>query len=818
MPAPSVTLLRFLALIALLVCLGVGLSGCINASTTNPPATAPTPDNGSDQDPTPEPEPEPTPPPAPAPEPSGPTSGLKSISAGANHNCAITHGDDDLWCWGANGSGQLGDKSIIDSSTFKRIGDAAWAWTLVAAGADHSCAIKSDGTLWCWGANASGQLGIGNTAARNQPVQIGNAANWQTAAVGTDHSCAIKGDGTLWCWGDNTQSQLGDGTTDQSTSPKPIGSDTDWSALNLGTQAGCAIKTDKSLWCWGDNASGQLGLGNTTDAATPTQVQPGTAWTGAAVGVNHSCGIRDDDASLWCWGDNAYGQLGQGNANPSSSPLQVQPGTRWIAVASGNGHSCAIKDDATLWCWGNNTAGQLGLGTAGHLAIPKQVSHSKDWRAVSTGDYHSCAVDADYIGYCWGLNDAGQLGSGNPLGTNTPRQFDDSDTWQTIDSGAQHSCGLKSVPGSATLKTLWCGGGNGYGQLGISSIANQAAPVQVKGPSGVLEYWESFSTGHDYSCAITDDAAELYCWGRNDLGQLGRGTVSGNVAANWSLQAKVTQGTDDWVKAVAGATHTCGIKNTDELWCWGDNSTGQLGDGTTTDSANPIQVFEDAAATIPFTALDVAVGGYYNGTITAGGHTCAIKTGGTLWCWGKNDVSQLGDGTTTNRTEPTQIGADTDWVSVKAGNRYTCAEKSDGALYCWGDNSAGQIGTNSPPDNPVTAPKEVAAGTIWRDYDLGQQSACAVTSDNGLECWGDNNQNQLTSQVATDDNGYVFSPQDASSNTDWQAVAMGKTHGCGIRADSTTGRRTAWCWGEGAEYQFGDGSAWRTTPQRLSLE
>lgn len=818
MPAPSTTVtpLRLPALIALLLCLGAALSGCINASTTNPPVTDPTPD--SNQDPPPEPAPEPAP--EPEPQPSGPTSGLKSIGAGANHNCAITNGDDNLWCWGANSSGQLGDGSSTDSSNFKPIGDETW--TLVAVGGDHSCAIKSGGTLWCWGANGSGQLGVGTTSNINVPRRVGSAANanWQTVAVGSDHSCAIKSGGTLWCWGDNSQSQLGDNTlADPTTTPRRIGSDTDWSQVSLGNQAGCAVKQDQSLWCWGDNASGQLGLGDTTDRDTPTEVQPGSAWTNVAVGVSHSCGIQDNDASLWCWGDNTYGQLGQGATSAfSSTPLQVLASTQWSAVVVGDSHSCAIKADGSLWCWGNNVAGQLGVGTTSHLATPTEVSHGNGWRALSAGDYHSCAVDADYIGYCWGLNDTGQLASGNLLGTDTPRRFDDSDDWAAIDSGELHSCGLKQVAGTTPLFTLWCGGGNNYGQLGIGSIANQAAPVQVKGPSGLLEYWASVATGHQYTCAVTA-AGALYCWGRNDYGQLGRGSSSANVAGNWSLQTKVSQGLDDWVKVAAGATHTCGIKNNTELWCWGDNSTGQLGNGSTIDSSSSIQVFEDgAAATTPFTALDVAVGGYYlDATTTAGGHTCAIKIDGTLWCWGANDVTQLGDNALANpTTAPQQIGTDTDWAGIGAGNRYTCGIKNTDGLWCWGGNNAGQTGTDSP-NVMVETPRVVAAGTTWLDHDLGQQSACAVTSDNRLKCWGDNNQNQLTSQTPTDNDGYAFTPQNASANTDWQAVAMGKTHGCGIRED-TVGNRTVYCWGEGAEYQFGDGSAWRTTPQQLSLE
>ncbi len=310
-----------------------------------------------------------------------------------------------------------------------------------------------------------------------------------------------------------------------------------------------------------------------------------------------------------------------------------------------------------------------------------------------------------------------------------------------------------------------------------------------------------------------------------------------NVPQNWTPHAKISVGSDDWIKVVTSASHTCGIKNDTnrELWCWGDNTYGQLAQNpATSKNPNPTPVLAGQKW------LDVTVGN---------GHTCAIKIDGsnihTLWCWGLNDKAQLGNEPLAPDLEnpppgfpnendvdvPTQITvtppnalvitpSNDGWLSIKAGNKYTCGLnntiKSEELLFCWGDDSLGQVGTGG--ELITNIPKVVLdENTIWLDYETGQNSACAVINNKRLFCWGDNNNSQLTSNVASDDEGTSHTPESAAFFDDWQTLAMGKNHGCGIREDDL-GNRTAYCWGEGAEYQLGDGNAWKETPLRLSLE
>jgi len=786
-----------------------------------------------------------------------------SISSGDAHSCAIKT-DNSLWCWGYSLFGQVAYEVDIETPTQE---PTESSWSNVSANGNHSCAVKTDKSLWCWGFNSQGQLGNSTTTSQSNPVPVVADSNWTDLDLGLDHGCAIRDNGSLWCWGNNSQSQLGDGSTTNSTTPKQIGEASNWSNISLGNQFTCGIQTDtttdiqtntttssQTLWCWGKNDLSQLGH-SSADNKTPSQVDVTISWMAISAGDNHACAIDGSNQSLYCWGDNSYGQLGLNNTNNAELPSQEFSASKWLGVSSGGNHTCAVQDDGSLWCWGNNSAGQLGIGTTSHQPKPQLVSHidGLDWYLVSSGKDHTCAIDSDNIGHCWGLNEFGQIGNGIALNTDTARRFDLSENWNSIDSGTLHSCGLKNDPFDITSKTLWCGGINNFGQLGIGSTTNQSAPVQIKGPSATLENWQYVSTGHFHSCAISD-IGSLYCWGKNSHGQLATGNDSNN-SSNWSLLTAIEAGatSDDWLMVATGASHSCGIKNTDELWCWGDNSTDQLGNSAATKPTqiNPIQVMENGLAT-PFSAKDVATGGYTNDADhTAGGHTCAIKTDGTLWCWGENDTSQLGEQTTTNRATPTQIIVDAaaegfppqfnnSWVSIKAGNRFTCGLQTDQQLYCWGDHTLGQTGTveippvEEPtpnpnvepdpnaepielfPDTSVTSPKPIEGDHDVLDFAVGQNFACAINSINELWCWGYKGGSQTTLNADTQ-KLIDYTPAREPIRDEWQSLGLGMEHGCGIREDVDL-NQSVYCWGDGAEFQFGDGSAWKETPQQLSLQ
>src|SRR3990170_1798433 len=237
----------------------------------------------------------------------------------------------------------------------------------IAAGSYHTLAIKSDGTLWAWGYNYSGQLGDGTTSNKTTPVQIGTGTNWSQIAAGGYHSLAIKSDGTLWAWSGNSFGQLGDGTSrDYKTTPVQIGTGTNWSQIAAGDYHTLAIKSDGTLWAWGYNSYGQLGDGASGGGnykTTPVQIGTGTNWSQIAAGGYHTLAIKSD-GTLWAWGGNSFGQLGDGTSSDyKTTPVQIGTGTNWSQIAAGGYHTLAIKSDRTLWAWGNYY-GQLGDATA----------------------------------------------------------------------------------------------------------------------------------------------------------------------------------------------------------------------------------------------------------------------------------------------------------------------------------------------------------------------------------------------------------------------------------------------------------------------
>ena len=348
------------------------------------------------------------------------------VSAGYSV-CAI-QSDHSLWCWGQNTVGELGLGNYYQWESPMKVGSAT-DWEAVSAGGSHACAMKSNGTLWCWGSNYYGGLGDGTTTHRTSPVQIGTATNWAQMSLGDAHSCGLQTDGTLWCWGRNDFNQVGDGTTTQRTSPVPVGTGANWSQLTAGDGHSCAIQNDNTLWCWGRNHAGQLGDGTLVNRSTPTRVGTDSDWAQVSVGASHTCATKSG-GSLWCWGLNNFGQLGDGTLINKSSPIRVGTGTNWKNAWQGGNHICATKTDNTLWCWGDNATGKLGDGTTTGKTSPVQIAPGTTWLKGLGRGMFSCGIKSDNTLSCWGGNSQGTLGMNDTIARYTPTSV----VWNAVDT------------------------------------------------------------------------------------------------------------------------------------------------------------------------------------------------------------------------------------------------------------------------------------------------------------------------------------------------------------------------------------------------
>lgn len=358
------------------------------------------------------------------------------IDVGDDHNCAL-QADSTVRCWGWNIYGQLGDGTTINRSIPTAVTGLTGVVAL-ATGFRHSCALKADSTVSCWGGNSFGQLGDGTTTNRSTPTAVPNiltpvdivtGVRVATISAGIFHSCALKSNGVLSCWGNNGYGQLGDGTTISKSIPTTVPSLTEVASVSTGFYHSCALKTDGTVRCWGRNNSGQLGDGTTVDKSTPTPTVvpafiigliPMTGVATLTAGDTHNCVLKTD-GTVRCWGGNNSGQLGDGTTTQRTTPVVVLSLAGASAISAGVDYSCALQTDSTVRCWGYNAGGQLGDGTTVNRSSPAAVANiltpaniltGLKVAAIATGFNHSCALKTDGALLCWGANSYGQIGDG----------------------------------------------------------------------------------------------------------------------------------------------------------------------------------------------------------------------------------------------------------------------------------------------------------------------------------------------------------------------------------------------------------------------
>nr|WP_280173724.1 thrombospondin type 3 repeat-containing protein [Desulfatibacillum alkenivorans] len=338
------------------------------------------------------------------------------VAAGGNFSLALKT-DGSVWSWGDNSTGQLGLGlgQSVNVFTPTKV-DALPPAAKIAAGGNHALALAPDGSLRSWGFNYAGQLGLGTSgtfSTKNRPQKINAISNVAAIACGGSHSLAVARDGSLWSWGYNYYGQLGLGNNYSKTTPQKVNAISNVAAIAAGEDYSLALTRDGSLWAWGDNYGGQLGLGDNEDRNTPQKVEVLSNVAAIAAGGNHSLALTLD-GSVWSWGRNSRGQLGLDDNDDRNTPQPVTTISNIKAIAAGNKHSFAISEEGLAWAWGYNYDGQLGIGTIGSTAdesTPQKVKVISNVVGLSGGNYHSLALTEDGALWAWGDNDEGQIGS-----------------------------------------------------------------------------------------------------------------------------------------------------------------------------------------------------------------------------------------------------------------------------------------------------------------------------------------------------------------------------------------------------------------------
>ena len=588
---------------------------------------------------------------------------VTQVVGGRYHSLALCD-DGTVWAWGTDAVGQNGSGISPAWGTqvpvqVEDISDAVF----IAAGDSNSLAVTSDGRLFVWGCNTSGQAGNGTQSATCDPTEVPNLTDVVWAAAGSDHIVALKRDGTVYAWGHNGNGQLGDGTVRDSSIPVQVDVVSNIIRVAAGAQHTLALRADGVVFAWGANSYGQLGNGRSADALRPVEALSLTGVTQIVAGAYHSLALKSD-GTVWVWGGNWWGQLGVGNVVDTNRPVRNYSLSSIGEIAAGAYHSAALSRSQVVYGWGWNRHGQIGNATFADSLSPASLGVIDGAKRISAGGWHTLVV-ADpppmEIGqgalagtlYSAGDNAIGQLALGDDVDRNTFTKVSD-EAYVMVETGFFHTIALKADG------TVWTSGANWAGQLGLLDYEARAAFVQVPGMSNAV----FVAAGAESSMAITSDG-KLWLCGASGFGE-------------WASNTFTEVSTLSGVVSVAGGVGFIFAQTSDgKLWVAGENYGGQLGLGDTLSR----DFFVESSLT--------NVAGFACGW----SHALVYTTGGSLYATGANYFGQLGLGTSGDDVLAFSNVPGVSGVSkVTAGASCSLVQTQNGRVYGSGTNDAGRLG------------------------------------------------------------------------------------------------------------------------------
>jgi len=535
-----------------------------------------------------------------------------------------------------------------------------------------------------------------------------------------------------------------------------------------------SLKSDGTVWSWGGNQAGQLGNGTTAQQPSPVQATGLANVTAIAAGGYHTVALKSD-GTVWAWGDNRSGQLGDDSLTDHTTPTAVSGLTGVTAIAAGARHTLALKNDGTVWAWGDNTNGQLGDSTTTQRLTPVPVTGLGSVTAIAAGGAFTVALTDNGSVWAWGANNLGQLGNGTTNPSAIPVSVTGLANIVAVTAGGSHALAILN---DGTLRA-W--GANTYGQLGDDTTDTRTTPVSLPNLTGLSIVF--ITAGETASYAI-DSTGLLRAWGNNAHGQLGDGTTTNRLVPT------PYAGIADAGIVAAGGSHALVRLFDGTLLSWGNNYSGQLGDGSTSSRTTPVQATD-------LSSISTIAAGY--------SHTVARKADGSVWAWGSNNSGQLGDGTATRRYAPVQVPGISTALSLATGDFFTLARLADGTVMSWGDNSYGQLGIGTTTNS--SSPAQIADLVNVTAIAAGADHAVALTSDGIVWTWGSNSSGQLGDGTLTNSvTPFLVYDLETVYLQTVTAIAAGDSFTLALKADGTV-----WAWGNNSSGQLGDGTTANST-------
>lgn len=741
-------------------------------------------------------------------DPSTTGQGILQIATGVNNSCIV---DDvgDVYCWGSNQWGQLGlETQVFSSSPVKNPFLNNIVKVVLSNGT--LCALDGEGVVSCLGSNEFGQLGDESyfLQSRSIPASINFIHPVSDIFSGPNAFCVqspeVQG---LYCWGSNFNDNLG---TIPGVNFFPVhaeGTDDAYSVSIASDHSCYIIGSDRSVYCRGLNNYGQLGDGTTTYSKDLVRSGLISGVTSLATATGVSC-ARNSFSQVYCWGQNHGGQFGRGDHpiiihNPKPVPLPFPPplpspgptptpppapdqddfypeGSKTPAfsfyaqdasdIMLGDGYACSHVTDNRLKCWGTGSLGQLGSGN--YESYYQGFTHSELYQQVSVTQSTVCVLNSQNAPYCWGSNFIGQAGTPFIGTIPSPTQV----TTHTVVPPVLSK--LASGEGNTCMKegsTPMCWGSSKQGQLGIGNeiLEPQLYPLMNPHNMDVIQT----AIGYAHICHLTS-AHAVVCSGQNEMWQTGYESDATLRVYGYTPVHNLPRS----IQVEAGENFTCALSEVGEVWCWGNNLNGQLGEETVDyRSGTPVKVRGLSGVT----QIDIGVRGF---------HACARKDDGTVWCWGSNAAKQISETGSGRYPFPAEVPALKNSIEIALGNNTTCGLSATGVVACSWYNFYGQAGIGNLSSNVGYHP--VKSNVFFKAIRAGSNHMCGIGTDDDLYCWGRNSNGQIG-------NGTISKSFNLPQRVfqDVREVALGGDHTCVISKNN----RLA-CWGYNGLGQFGNGT------------